>query len=170
MDMSIRQIFTSPEGRINRVTFLIAFAVAAAIIAAYNMGLRRLGYESLAGFFIALFFPFLAIYVLYCIYAKRLRDMGQSGRLFFLMIIVEIFAVIAVMLMFGGAEYFAEFSQYSRKETIDPEIISAITEKYQNRLTENHHIIRPLLLLVPLAFTAWVALTPSKFCGSTDEP
>lgn len=115
----------------------------------------------MTGFYIALFFPFLSLYMLYCVYGKRLHDTGRTVRPFFVMIILEIIAVIIVMLMFGGTEYVTEFSQFDRKEAIDPAVTQEIIQRYQAKIQANMPVIRPLLMGVPLLFTFWLGTVKS---------
>ena len=157
----MRNLFFSSAGRIARPQFLIGFVCVSVFVFAGNTLLRALG-TSMTGFYIALFFPFLAIYMLYCVYGKRLHDMGYTVRPFIVMIILEIVAVLFVMLMFGGADYFAEFSQFERKEAIDPAVTQEIIARYQAKIQANMPIIRPLMLAVPLLFTFWVGTAKSE--------
>ena len=148
-------LFFKFGGQIPRQSFWIGFIGIAIFVTAGNALLRELG-TTMTAFYISLFFPFIALYMIYCVYGKRLRHMGHTAKLLSAMIILEILAVIVVMLSFGGAEYFAEFSQYSRKEEIDPIVRDAIIQKYQDRLAANNHFIRPILLGIPVLFTLYV--------------
>lgn len=156
----MRNLFFSSAGRIDRQRFLIGFICVSLFVFLGNTGLRMLG-QSMTGFYIALFFPFISLYMLYCVYGKRLHDMGRSVRPFFIMIILEIVAVIFVMLTFGGADYFAEFSQFDRKEAIDPAVTQEIIARYQAKIQANMPVIRPLMLSVPLIFTFWLGVSKS---------
>ena len=157
----MKKMFFSSAGRSTRQKFWIAFACVSIFIIAMNALLRLLGPESMTAFFIALPFPFVAIYMLYCVYGKRLHDMGLTVRPFFIMLFLELLAVIFVMLTFGGAEYFAEFSQFDRKETIDPAIVQDIIGRYQAKMEANIHIINTLLMGIPALFTLWVGFAKS---------
>lgn len=159
--LNLGPLFFSPNGRIGRQPFWLGFLFVALFIFAGNNLLRALGH-SMTGFYISLIFPFVSLYMLYCVYGKRLHDMGRSTGPFFVMIILECVAMIIVMLTFGGSEYFAEFSQFDRKEAIDPEITQEIISRYQAKIEANMGLIRPLLLGVPILFTAWVGLTKSE--------
>ncbi|MGJ8563939.1 MAG: DUF805 domain-containing protein [Alphaproteobacteria bacterium] len=151
----MKNLFFSIHGRIGRQQFWLGFLAISLFIFAGNNLLRALG-QSMTGFYISLFFPFFSIYVLYCLYGKRLHDMGRSTGPFFAMIAAECVAIIIVMMMFGGSEYFAEFSQFERKEAIDPAITQEIISRYQAKISANMNVIQPLLKAVPLLFTLWV--------------
>lgn len=158
-------LFFKTDGRMGQKQFLVGFIGLSIFIFAVNSLLRWLNQTSgqtMVSFWIALIFPFLALYIIYCVYGKRLTDMGRSRGYLFAMFALEVLAVIVVMLIFGGAEYFAEFSQFERKEAIDPEITQAIIRKYQATINANMMLIRPLLMGVPILFTVWLALSPSK--------
>ncbi len=157
----MRDMFFSSKGRMNRKNFWIAFLCTAAFIVLGNTLLRALN-NSMAAFYIALFFPFIAVYMLYCVYGKRLHDMGYTVRPFFLMVFFELVAVIAVMLIFGGSDYFAEFSQFERKEAIDPAVTQEIISRYQATIQANMGIIRPLLMAVPAIFTIWIGFAKTR--------
>ncbi len=156
----MRHLFFSTEGRIDRQKFLIGFVCVSLFVFAGNTLLRTLG-QSMTGFYIALFFPFISFYIIYCVYGKRLHDMGRTVRPFYIMIFLEIVAVIFVMLSFGGADYFSEFSQFDRKDIIDPAVTQDIIARYQDKVQANMPIIRPLLLGIPLLFTLWLGVAKS---------
>ena len=154
-------LFFRFAGEIPRKKFWIGFAGIAIYVMAGNALLRALD-NTMIAFYISLIFPFLALYMIYCVYGKRLRDMGHTAKLLSVMIILEIMAVIIVMLAFGGAEYFSEFSQYSRKEDIDPVVRDAIIQKYQDKLNANNRFIQPILLGIPILFTLYVGLSEKR--------
>lgn len=167
--LNLGALFFSPNGRISRQQFWLGFLVVALFIFAGNNLLRALGH-SMTGFYISLFFPFLSLYMLYCVFGKRLHDMGRSTGPFFVMIILECVAMIIVMLTFGGSEYFAEFSQFDRKEAIDPAITQEIIGRYQAKIEANMGLIRPLLLGVPIVFTAWTGLSKGETAANRYGP
>lgn len=152
------KLLLSGQGRISRPKFWAGFALVILVSLLGRLSLQHMG-NNMGFFLLAPFFWSLFFYMLYCVYGKRLHDMGRSKGPYFAMIVVEILVMIIVMLSFGGAEYFSEFSQYSRKDNIDPEIASALTQKYQDGIKESMHLIGPLFLAVPLLFTGWVGLS-----------
>ncbi len=155
-------LFLKLSGEIDRKTFWIGFVGLSVFVIGVNTLLRQLG-TNMTSFYIALIFPFLVIYLIYCVYGKRLRQMGHTSWFLTLAFILEILAIIAVMLAFGGAEYFSEFSQYSRKEDIDPAIREAIIQKYQDGLRSNYHLIQPILWAIPVFLTAYSGLREFRF-------
>ncbi len=164
----------SSRGRLQRQPFIMSFVAITLLVLIANFGLRSLSgmsdpdlLRSLGAFALQLI-PFLALYMLYCICTKRLRDMGRGAGLFWAMIAAEFIAIIVVMLIFGGAEYFTAFSQYSKNDTIDPAIRDNLIAQYQSGLTEHMPVIRTLLLIIPLGFAAWLALTSS--ITASDKP
>lgn len=163
MTVDPKFLFLGRSGKISRSQFWIGFVGVFLFIAIGNYGLSRIS-GTMTAFYIALFFPFIALYMIYCVYGKRLLDMGRKRSWVFGIIALEIVAIIAVMLGFGGAEYFSEFSQFDRKEAIDPEITQAIIDKYQARQEDSLPIIKAMLLVIPTLFTIWVG--SSK--GQTD--
>ncbi len=143
----------------SRRDFWVALIIFALFVAAYNWLLRQFEPEQMIAFWLALPFPFLAIYVIYCIYGKRLHDMGRSVWPVTAMIAAQFLAVIAVMLTFGGAEYFAAFSEFDRKEAIDPDVVRSIREPFEAEIAANLGKINGLLLVIPLLMTAWIGLS-----------
>ncbi len=152
------KLFLSPSGRIDRRPFWLTLIGFAVLVAVFNVLLRQMGNSTLA-FLISLPFPFIALHMIYCIYGKRLHDMGRGFGPITGMIALEFLVIIGVMMAFGGAGYFDAFAQFDRKEDIDPAVTQAIIETYQAKLTANNHIIKPLLMLVPALFTLWVGLS-----------
>lgn len=157
----MKHMFFSSAGRSARREFWFGMMGASVFILLFNALLRVLGPESMIAFFLALPFPFVAIFMLYCIFGKRLHDMGFTVRPFFIMMFLQLLAVIFVMLSFGGAEYFSEFSKFDRKDTIDPAIVQDIIGRYQDKIKANIYLINLLLMGIPALFTLWVGLSNS---------
>lgn len=158
-------LFFSTKGRIGRAQFLVGVVVASVVIFGFNRLLHWIGEttnHSMLSFWLALVFPFLALYVIYCLYGKRLTDIGRSRGWVFAMFALETLAVIIVMLSFGGADYFDAFSKFDRKDAIDPAVTQAIIDQYQSQIAANIYIIKPLLMAVPAAFTAWLGLAKPR--------
>ena len=117
--------------------------------------------NSVWAFLISLPFPFIALHMTYSIYGKRLHDMGRSFWPLTGMIASLILVAIVVMLSFGGSEYFAEFSQYERKEDIDPVILAEIQERYQTRLAQGNTTVSAVMYGIIGAFTLWCGFSKS---------
>ena len=157
-------LFLSNKGRIGRKTFIFAFLAMSAFIALGNMGLAWLGETtnySVSAFFVSLFAWSLFLYVPFCVYGKRLHDIGRSSGLTIVMYTLIILTAMIVMLVFGGADYFSEFSQYSRKQEIDPAIAERIQADYIAKQSANMNIIKPIMLAIPVAYTLWLCMAQS---------
>lgn len=153
----MKNLFLFPTGRIGRKSFWIGFVGLAVFITAVNTYLANFP-QLYVSFWIALVFPFFALYLIYCIYGKRLHDLGQSYWPLTGAIVLQIAVIIGVMMAFGGAEYFSEFSQYDRKAVIDEEVRETLITTYQAEISSNMHIIQPLLLVVPTVLTLILGL------------
>jgi len=156
----MRSLLFSPAGRIDRRTFWKAFVILAVLVLGGNALLRAMPIGVLK-FLFALVFPFVIIQMTYSIYGKRLHDFGRSlwpvtGLLFGMFCMA-----IVMMLIFGGADYFSEFSQYSRNEDIDPEVIKAIQERYQDRLKQGRLPLNLVMWVMIGIFTIWTGLSKS---------
>ena len=152
------KLLLSPAGRIGRQHFWIGMAVFAVLVVVFNWGLKQLGGSTWA-FLMSLPFPFLVLHMAYSIYGKRLHDMGRSFWPLTAMIVSLIVVAIIVMLSFGGSDYFAEFSQYERKEDIDPAVRAAIQERYQARLAEGNGTVSAIMSAIIGGFTLWCGVS-----------
>ena len=157
---SIYKLLLSPSGRMSRRDFWLGVAVFAILAIGFNFALRQLGNSTLA-FLISLPFPFLALHMSYCIYGKRLHDMGRSFWPLTAMICSLILVAIIGMLAFGGSEFFSEFAQYERKQDIDPAIRDAIQQRYQDKLQAANAPISALMQAIIAGFTLWCGLAKS---------
>ena len=133
-------------------------AVFAVLVVVFNWGLKQLGGSTWA-FLMSLPFPFLVLHMAYSLYGKRLHDMGRSFWPLTAMIVSLIVVAIIVMLSFGGSDYFAEFSQYERKEDIDPSVRAAIQERYQARLAEGNGTVSAIMSAIIGGFTLWCGVS-----------
>ena len=142
-----------------RKDFWIAMVVFAALVMLFNFVLARLGNSTLA-FLISLPFPFLALHMAYCIYGKRLHDMGRSFWPLTGFIVFTFFLIpIMVILAYGGSEMFSEFSQYGRKEEIDPAVRKEIQDTYQAELKESIPQLPYIIYAIIISFTLWCGLS-----------
>ena len=155
-------LLLSSKGAIGRQDFWIGFGLIAILVFAYNSAIRYFGAGSLPTFWLIVIGLPLLFYIISCVYGKRLTGMGRSRWVFTGAIALQFLIILALMLSFGGAEYFSEFAQYDRKEDIDPERQKAIIEAYQARQAAGMHIIRPAMFIVPVLLTLWLAISPSK--------
>lgn len=104
MNLTPYKMLLSPSGRMGRKDFWVAMVIFAILVALFNFALGRLGHSILA-FLISLPFPFLVLHMAYCVYGKRLHDMGRSFWPLTGMIASLILVAIIVMLAFGGSEF-----------------------------------------------------------------
>jgi uncharacterized membrane protein YhaH (DUF805 family) len=75
MEIDWKTLFTSPAGRIKRQTYWIGWACQVAVVILNFFAVRPINtYASMA-------VSCLLLYPLYCIYAKRLQDMGKPGAI-----------------------------------------------------------------------------------------
>ncbi|MGB0907955.1 MAG: hypothetical protein ACPGVT_10715 [Maricaulaceae bacterium] len=157
----MKNLFFTVRGCISQKVFCLGVVGLFVFVTAMNALLRYLDNNN-AAFIIALFFPFLALYMIYAVYGKRLHDMGRSvwavtGAVFF-----EFLTCIGVMLAFGGAEYFAAFSQYERKAVIEEDVRQALIVEYQTEMAAQQDVINILLLIIPVALTLWLIIGKPK--------
>ena len=155
-------LFLKLDGEITRPVFWLGFAGLFILVTGGNYILGQLG-SGMASFWLPMIFVLLYFHVIYCVFGKRLRHMGHTNWFLTAMIALEFIAVIVVMLSFGGAEYFEAFSQYSRKDDIDPAVREAIVSEYQATLEAHQHLTRPLLLGIPVLVTAYAGLARWKY-------
>lgn len=158
MIISPYKMLLSPAGRMGRKDFWIAMVMFAVLVALFNFALQRLGNSTLA-FLISLPFPFLVLHMAYCVYGKRLHDMGRSFWPLTGMIVSLILVAIVVMLAFGGSEYVSEFAQYDRKEDIDPAVQKEIIERYQAEMSKSPATVSNIMMGIIAAFTLWCGLS-----------
>ena len=154
-------LFLRPTGEIGVKPYLIGVAGIAVFAMAVNAFLRALTPGGLS-FSVALVFPFLALYIIYCVYGKRLHDMGFSVWPLTGLIAAELFVTIGVMMAFGGTEYFEGFAQYERKAVIDEAVRQALIADYQAEQEANMGTIKMALKVLPILFTLWLALAPKR--------
>ncbi|WP_034387237.1 DUF805 domain-containing protein [Hellea balneolensis] len=162
MIISPYKMLLSPAGRMGRKDFWIAMILFTALVILFNFGLQRLGTDSTLAFLISLPFPFLVLHMTYCIYGKRLHDMGRSFWPLTSMIVSLILVAIVVMLAFGGSEYVSEFAQYDRKEDIDPAVQNEIIERYQAEMSKSPATVSNVMMGIIATFTLWCGLSKSE--------
>ena len=154
-------LFLRPTGEIGVKPYLIGVLGIAVFVLAVNSFLRALTPGGLS-FSVALVFPFLALYIIYCVYGKRLHDMGFSVWPLTGLITAELFVMIGLMLAFGGSEYFEGFAQYERKAVIDEAVRQALISDYQAEQAANIGTIKIALWVLPIVFSIWLALAPKR--------
>lgn len=157
----MKSLFLSFKGRIGRKSYIIALAALALFVVSGSTILRILE-NNMAGFYLSLIYLTLFFWMLYAIYGKRLHDVGRSLWALSGMIFLTILIAIAVMLIYGGADYFNEFAKYDRKEDIDPAKIEQLQTEYQTRLKEGNGILGGMLWGIWIVFSLALATLRSQ--------
>ena len=150
-------ILFSPRGRLGRQDYLIGLVGIVILSTVFNFVLRLLG-NSVWAFLISLPFPFIVLHMTYCVYGKRLHDIGRSFWPVTGLITALILIAIAVMMTFGGSEYFAAFSEYTPDNPPSEEVARALQEQYQARLAEGTGWLYGSMCGLIGAFSLWLAL------------
>ena len=149
------KIFFGPYGRNSRQDFLIGLIGLVIFSVIGNWFIGSLGI-SMTHFYLAPIFWGLTIYMAYCVFGRRLHDIGRSVGPFMALLALLVVILIVVMLTFGGAEYFAEFSQYDRKAEIDPSVSEQIIEKYKDQLARGNKIAGWSMWAAIATFCVWL--------------
>ena len=152
------KLLFSPSGRIGRRDYLIGLALFCVITVLFNLALKYLG-NSMAAFWLSLPFPFVVLHMTYCVYGKRLHDMGRSFWPVTAFIVGLIAIAIIVMMSFGGAEYFAGFAEYGRDNPPPPDLAEKLQSEYQARLAEGSGWLYGSMCGLIGVFSLWLALT-----------
>ena len=157
-----RKMLLSPSGRMGRKDFWVGLIIFTLLSSLFNFALQRLvNSQSLLAFLISIPFPFLVLHMTYCVYGKRLHDMGRSFWPLTGMIALLILVAIVVMLAFGGTEYLSEYAQYDRKEDIDPEEIERINNVFKKNLSAGVPNVYNIMASIIFIFTIWVGTAKS---------
>ncbi|NNE57062.1 MAG: DUF805 domain-containing protein [Hellea sp.] len=158
----MKNLLLTLKGGIGRQDFWIGFAIIAILTIAFNALISRQPIASAGAFWIPLIYLPVIIYMIICVYCKRLTDMGKTRWVFTGAIGLEILVIIMLMLAFGGVEYFSAYAEFERKDEIEETVKEAINAKYKAVQAANMHIIKPAMYIVPLLLTLWLAIAPSK--------
>ena len=156
-----RTLLLRPGKRIGRASFLagVLMLVAAGLLA--TAILRWVGAGTAVGFWFYLAFLLLFPYMLYSVYGQRLHDIGRTVWPLTAALAASFLILIGVMLAYGGAEYFTAFSQFDRKEAIDPAVVDEIKTAYEAELANGgSRRAKTLLSAVFGALTLWLAFRP----------
>lgn len=139
--MDWKTVFFSPEGRISRQTFWIAWLVL--------LGVNVVaGWIPLVGFIISL----VAIWCSICIHSTRLHDMGKTGWLQLIPILAWVVA-FGVLMMSLGAAIVAGGITGSAEQVATIVLAGGLGGGLLAML---------VAFLVGLAFLLWVGLTPGE--------
>lgn len=147
-----------PVGRSPRLRFLVAFGVVAASVALQGYFVKTAG-QSLAGFYIGLFWLCLNLFMAYVVYTRRLHDADLSAGLFFTTLLLTLLVVGITAWVGGLDDYMAELM--ANPEIANDEQANAVLiQNYQAELAKNVGWARWINLLPLAALTAFCALKP----------
>lgn len=150
------KLLLSPSGRIGRRDYSVGLIGLVVIFTLYGLFLNALG-GSMAGFFAVLAFPFVILQIAYSVYGKRLHDIGRTLWPVTGLLCAILAVMIIVMLVYGGAEYFAAHSEYSQ-QAAPAEVAARLNAEFKLRQAEGETVLTSLVLGLILSFTIWLAL------------
>lgn len=153
---NLLKLLFSPSGRIGRRDYVIGLIGLVVIFALYGLLLNALG-GSMAGFFAVLAFPFIILQIAYSVYGKRLHDIGRTLWPVTGLLCAILAAMIVVMLVYGGAEYFAAHSEYTQ-EAAPADVAERLNEEFKLRQAQGETTLSVIVLGLLLSFTGWLAL------------
>lgn len=151
------KLLFSPSGRIGRRDYLIGLVGLAVIFSLYGLLINALG-GSMFGFFAVLAFPFIILQIAYSVYGKRLHDIGRTLWPLTGLICAMLLAMIVVMLVYGGADYFAAYGEYSRDNPPPAEVVEKLNAEFKPRQEQGETVLSFVILSLLSAFTLWLAL------------
>lgn len=114
------------------------------------------------GFFAVLAFPFVILQVAYSVYGKRLHDIGRTLWPVTGLLCAMVAAMIVVMLVYGGADYFAAYSEYSRDNPPPPEVVEKLNAAFKPKQAAGETVLSLVILSLLSGFTLWLALARSQ--------
>ena len=155
---ALYQLFV-PMGRTRPRTFWFWLAVLAGLTVVFDWGLSRHDPGGAFYFWGFLIWMVMVISGVFGVYGKRLKDFGRSVGWILLAITAILLVLMAIMLAYGGADYFAEYSQYERKAVIDDGVRDELDARFQERLSGSGRAVSLATGAVMLLFTLWTGLT-----------
>jgi uncharacterized membrane protein YhaH (DUF805 family) len=160
MKNPILQLFFSPRGRLARKSFIIAVLVWLGFYALQRVWFTQTGTNHV-NFYLSLVLLFVNLQIIFCVFGKRLHDIGRSTWPLIGMFAVLIIATFAVMLNFGGLEYFETL--HNNPEFVeDADALKRVQDKYQQTMAENLPKTGLILSGIPIIFTLWLAIAPGQ--------
>ena len=156
------KLLFSPVGRIGRRDYLIGLVGCIVVPTVYFLILDTFLRGTIIGTFLFLGLIFLFLQMIYSVYGKRLHDIGRTlwPLTGFLCLILAV--MIIVMLTFGGADYFAAYSEYSPDNPPTDEVAEALNNEFKSRQKEGEGILGAVILGLISAFSLWLALAKSE--------
>lgn len=110
------------------------------------------------GFFAVLAFPFVILQIAYSVYGKRLHDIGRTLWPVTGLICAMVLAMIIVMLVYGGAEYFAAYAEYSRDNPPPADVVEKLEAEFKPRQEQGETILSTVIVGLLASFTFWLAV------------
>ena len=163
-------ILLRPRGRIGRPSFVAGVVALLAFSTLATLIMRALDPGTAAGFWFGLLWFVLFAYMLCSVFVQRLHDMGRTAWAFTALIAGTCLILIGVMLAYGGAEYFNAFSQFDRKEAIDPALVERLQADYRAEMAKAGPTVSLILSVVLGGFTAWLALARGQGAANAYGP
>jgi len=140
------KLLLSPSGRMGRRDYVIGLALFFLITVLFNLMLKSLG-NSMAAFWLSLPFPFIVLHMTYCVYGKRLHDMGRS----FWPVTAFIVGLIAIAIIVMMS------SEYGRDNPPPPDLAEKLQSEYQARLAEGSGWLYGSMCGLIGIFSLWLA-------------
>lgn len=153
-------LFLSPRGRIGRQAFIVGVLLWGAFYTAQYFWFKNTGTNT-PNFYLSLIFLVINIQIVFCIFGKRLHDLGRSTWPLIGTFMLVFVAAIIVMLNFGGLEYFDALMANPELQN-DPEAMKQLHQTYQDTLAQNIPQSRALMSIIPVLFTLWLAVTKGQ--------
>ena len=154
---NILKLLFSPNGRIGRRDYLVGLVGLTVIFFAYGIALNLLG-PTIPGLFAVLAFPFIILQIAASIYGKRLHDIGRTMWPFTGLIFLIILIMVIVMLTFGGADYFAEFTKYSPENPAPDDLAEELNRKFGEEQRKGEIYLSWIVSILLLTFSLWLLL------------
>lgn len=154
---NIVKLLFSPSGRIGRRDYFIGLLGLIVIFTLYGLLINALG-GSMGGFFAVLAFPFVILQIAYSVYGKRLHDIGRSVWPVTGLICLILLAMIVVMLVYGGADYFAAYGEYTRDNPPTDEVVERLNAEFKPRQEAGEPVLKFIVSGLLVGFTLWLAL------------
>ena len=164
---SAKSLLLSPRGRIARAPFLLGVLALLALYAVQHFTYPHLG-KGLMAFFVPMVFFFLNLHIIFCVFGKRLHDIGRSTWPLFGMFALLFTAMMIVGLKYGMLEYFEAVHALNNDPKMQEDLpalaaaIKPLEEAYQQTLSANMGKISVIVGSIPLVFTAWLALAKGQ--------
>jgi uncharacterized membrane protein YhaH (DUF805 family) len=164
------KLLLSPAGRIGRRDYVIGLVGLVVIFILYGLLLNALG-GSMAGFFAVLAFPFVILQIAYSVYGKRLHDIGRTLWPLTGLICLLLLAMIVVMLVYGGADYFSAYAEYTRDNPPSPEVVERLNAEFKPRQEKGEPVLKFIISGLLIGFSLWLALAkPQAGANAYGEP